>query len=160
MKKVIIGVALVLILGTSTAVTATLTAPEAPQVVLNYGIGSLGLSSADVRALEWDADTAEGWIDNAVSEKVRRTKERMAIATLQDPSGMLPSYRANVAEMLSGIIITCGSDIPANVQDYIVTNSNLLSARDRTQLALQEQQELFPEPATPTPEPTPTPREI
>lgn len=155
-KKLLVGLIVMAALWGTGVATASWTAPDNVQVVVDFGISSVSLSSADLKALEWDVADGDDWIENAVDEKVRRAKDRMVMATLQDPDGMLLSYKQEVASMLSGVVVTCPDDIPANVKDYIVMHSNLPNARERTAALLQQQADLFVEPVGPTPTPEPT----
>jgi len=130
MKKIALILGLIVVLLVVNVATATFTAPEATEISVSQDIASLGLSEADIVALEWDCKDAQEWIDNVVAEKIRHTKEDMVMETLQDNSALSKDDLATVASMLSGVLVLSAEDIPENVQDYIVLHSLLPSAKD------------------------------
>lgn len=134
-KNLLMVLAIVAVISITSVATAAITTLDPPAAPVSHQIEQFGLSGADMKALEWDAYSGQEWVDNLVSEKVRRCRERMVIATLNTEGALSTGERTTVANMLSGTIVTSAGDIPADVQDYVIEHSRLPSAAERSQEA-------------------------
>lgn len=138
-KKILMVLAFAAVISITSVATAAITTPDPVVEPVGYQLQQFELSPTDLKALEWDAYDGQEWIDNAVSEKVRRCRERMVIATLNTEGALSAGERTTVANWLSGTIVTSVGAIPANVQDYIIGRSKLPSAMEQS----QEVEEMF-----------------
>jgi hypothetical protein len=93
------------------------------------------LTDVEEKALLWDMMDIQGWIDNAVYNKVRQCTDEICRLALEDQTATIlaKAEKRQIQASLNaqGIVLTSIKQLPGDIKGQIVAAARIKSAKER-----------------------------